>query len=423
MGEEVAMFLTEARTARRATITAVLTAFLASGVCGQEPARLALDSLFTAHRQPLDFTDTGLSGPGWEFILEEGARARFVMVGESHNLREIPLFTARLFEVLHERAGYDYLALENGPYAMAQYSAAGVRGSLEHTVALANRYVNALQFRTDQELEMIAAAGRVSTARIDALWGLDQEWGALHVLERLHELAPGPEGRQRLEELIEEARPLEARRPGEGRERFVGRGLTAEALELVRGTFEGAPAEAHRLLDDLRTSVEIYAARRDGPSIYASNHRREQYMRQRFMEQCRAAQDSGDPDPRVVLKFGQWHALRGVLNWGDVEPLGTFIAEIARANGGESLHIWTGLVNQPGHVWTLHDFPDYVPLARAGTTDRWWVVDLRPVRAQVAAGAVDGVNDELRKVIFGFDLALLIGGGNRATVDRLSEGG
>jgi hypothetical protein len=143
-------------------------------------------------------------------------------------------------------------------------------------------------------------------------------------------------------------------------------------------------------------------------------------MRSRFIEEYRAAVAAGDTLPRVVLKFGQWHALKGVLNWGDVEPLGTFVGEVARAHGLQSLHIWTGLVNEPGHVWTLHDFPDYVPLARAGTTDRWWVVDLRPVRPLVAAGLVD-VNDELRRIIFGFDVALLIGSGNRATYRLLTR--
>lgn len=83
------------------------------------------------------------------------------------------------------------------------------------------------------------------------------------------------------------------------------------------------------------------------------------------------------------------------------------------------LSIWTGLVNEPGHVWTLTDYPDYASLAMAGGTDRWWVVDLREVRPYVASGAVGDVNDEMRKVIFGFDLALLIGSGDRATVGRL----
>lgn len=379
---------------------------------------LPVDSLFRAHRMPLVYGAAGLSGAGWSFLVDESAAAQFVMVGESHNLLEVPLFTARLFEALHTRSGFDYLALENGPYAMEQLSSPSVRGDLDAITALATRYVNALQFRTDQELEMMAAVGRASGARHAPFWGIDNEWGTQHILERLAVLAGGRPG-PRLASLLEESGALERVRPDEQNPRYINDRLTTEAVSALRREVGEASAEATRLLDALQTAHEIYAARGDGPANYRANHRREQYMRQRFVAEYSGAVQAGDTLPRVVLKFGQWHALRGVLNWGDVEPFGTFVAEFARSHGMHSLHIWTGLVNEPGHVWTLHDFPDYVPLASAGTTDGWWVVDLRPIRALVAGGRVTGVNDELRKVIFGFDLALLIGGGNRATMERL----
>ena len=400
----------------RAGAVALLTVALGWGEASAQPFRL--DSLFLAHRQPLTFGASATSGPGWDALVEDAARAQFVMIGESHNLREIPLFTARLFDALHARAGFDYLALENGPFVMEQLSSAGVRGDADASIALANRYVNALQFRNDQELEMIVAAGRTSSARAAPLWGLDQEWGALHVLERLAELAPNTAAKAMLAPMVEEAAALEAHRPDAQHPRYINSRLAPSALDELRRAFAGS-AEAVRLIDALRTSAGIYAMRTDRPAIYRSNHTREQYMRTRFMEEYRAAMAAGDTLPRVVLKFGQWHALRGVLNWGDIEPLGTFLAEFARANGRDALFIWTGLVNEPGDVWTLHDTPEYVPLAKAGTTDRWWIVDVRPIRALVAAGQVADVNDEMRKVIFGFDYALLIGGGKRATNARV----
>jgi hypothetical protein len=363
-----------------------------------------------------------MSGPGWEALLADAAEAQFVMVGESHNLREIPLFTARLFDALHARAGFNYLALENGPFVMRQLSATGVRGNADASLALANRYVNALQMRNDQELEMIVSAGGTSTAHTAPLWGLDQEWGALHVFERLAALAPRPEAKAVLDPLIREAAALETHRPGDTHPRYINGRLTASTLQELQRVFTESQ-EAQRLLEELQTSFEIYATRTDRQSLYASNHRREQYMRTRFMEQYRAAVAADDTLPRVVLKFGQWHAMRGVLNWGDVEPLGTFVAEYARANGSKALFIWTGLVNEPGDVWTLHDTPEYVPIAKAGTTDSWWIVDVRPIRALVAAGQVADVNDEMRKVIFGFDYALLIGSGKRATMQRVRESG
>lgn len=408
------------RLPRLATILAGAV-LLPAALAAQGTPTLRLDSLFSAHRTPLEFGSAAMSGPGWELIVERASRAQFVMVGESHNVREIPLFTGRLFEVLQARSGFAHLALENGPVIMERLGAPGVRGDAAASLALANRYVNALQFRTDQELEMIVAAGRASRAAAP-LWGLDQEWGAQHVLERLVELAPDDDARSRAALMLEEAAALEAYRPDDAHPRYISSRLNAAAISALRSVFGRAPAEAHRLLDALETSFEIYDRRTDRPAVYRSNHRREQYMRAQFMDRYRAAVAAGDTLPRVVLKFGQWHALRGVLNWGDVEPLGTFLGELARAHGSESLHIWTGLVNEPGHFWTLLDFPDFVPLAQAGTTDGWWVIDLRAIRPFVAAGQVAGMNDELRKVIYGFDLALLIGSGNQATTERLRNG-
>lgn len=400
------------------TLAMVLLWGGAGRVVGQQ---LPLDSLFRAHRQPLSFTGDVPTGPGWDFIVAEASMSRFVVVGESHNVREIPLFTSRLFEALHERAGFNYLALEDGPYAIRTLMEDGVRGNREATFAQAVRYLNVLQFLNDQDVGLIVAAGRISAASSPAVWGLDQTWGALQVLERLSSLVSAPGRRAVIDSMVARARAVEAFRPEEDKPRFITDRLTREDLTALRVAIEGAPVLASRLLDMLETSWEIYASRTDGPAIYRSNDRRERYMKARFAEAYDAARAAGDPAPRVLLKFGQWHALRGVLNWGDVQPLGTFVSELAHREGGESLHIWTGLVNEPGRFWTLYDSPDYAALAEAGTTDRWWVVDLREIRPLVAAGQVDGVNDEMRKVIFGFDLALLIGNGSRATLDDLMK--
>ena len=50
--------------------------------------------------------------------------------------------------------------------------------------------------------------------------------------------------------------------------------------------------------------------------------------------------------------------------------------------------------------------------------DRWTIVDLRPLRGYLHAGKIR-VEPELRQMIFGFDAALLIGGGTAATTALL----
>ncbi len=391
------------------------TATVARQAAAQE---MALDSLFRAHRTPLEMVDGQLRGPGFDRIVQEAADAQFVMIGESHNLKDIPLFTAHLFETLAERHGYGHLVLENGSYAMEQYNAPAVRDEVDAAFELANRYPNALQFRTDQEIEMIARAGSASPASYDPVWGVDNAWGVLHLLEALVAEAPGAEARTTAEGLAERARRHEAHRPSDDHPRFITDVLREADLARLEAAYRDAGRAAARLLDVLRTGFEIYAARTSRPAIYRANDRRERLMRSQFMEHYRAAEAAGEEPPKAVLKFGQWHALSGMLNWGDVVPFGTLVREFARSRGSDMLSIWTGLVNEPGHVWTLMDFPDYVPLGSAGSIDRWWVVDLREIRPYAASGAVE-LNDELRKVVFGFDLALLIGSGDRATGERL----
>ena len=137
-----------------------------------------LDSLLQAGRMRLDFSADRSEGPGFEFLVDAAADAQFVMVGESHDVKEIPQFTSHLFQQLQERHGFDYLALEDGPFIAELYSGDAVRGDRDATLALTNRYVNGLQFWNDQEVELILEVGEISRATGAPVWGLDrrQRW-------------------------------------------------------------------------------------------------------------------------------------------------------------------------------------------------------------------------------------------------------
>jgi hypothetical protein len=338
----------------------------------------------------------------------------------------VPRFTAALFAGLHRAHGFDYFAIEYGPILGRMLSAPPTRGSDSAVFALGRRYPHAFQFWTDEELTAIAAMGRRSTAKRAPIWGLDNEYGALHVLERLVALAPNAAARAAASRLASIARPVESSRPtpaSDALRRYVADADSA-AFDALRTAFRpAAGSEAGSLIDALELSNRVYlhngAAKRGLPVGHRANREREQYMKTNFMTQYRAARHVGDSLPRVLLKFGSLHGGKGRNRNIGILTLGNFVHEVAMANGRESFHIAAWLVNEPGVHWSLTEHAAYLPLARAGSPSRWTVVDLRPLRELSWAGRLPRLGVDLRELLFSYDAVLLIGGGRAATHSRL----
>jgi hypothetical protein len=308
---------------------------------------------------------------------------------------------------------------------MRMLSASSVRGKADRTLAIARKYPQAFQFWDDQEIEAFADIGRMSTTGAEPLWGLDQEWGALHVLDRLVEIAPSEDARAFARSLAERARSIEIFRPLQHTEpvkRFISDADSASFKELRAKFHPPRGSEADFLIDALELSNRVYlhndAAEHGAVTGYAANFEREQYMKTRFIAQYRRAQKGGDSLPRVLLKFGNVHG----GNWLSptyVQALGEFVHEFAIANGSKSFHLVAWLVNDPGTYWSLSEDPAYALLAKVGSTKEWTIVDLRPLRDLWYAGKLNALSPDLRRTIFAFDAALLIGNGTRGTYDRL----
>ena len=143
-------------------------------------------------------------------------------------------------------------------------------------------------------------------------------------------------------------------------------------------------------------------------------------MKLNFMANYRAAQRAGDTLPRVLLKFGSVHA-GNWLSSTNVHTIGRFVDEFAIANGRDAFHMVAWLVNEPGTYWTLTESPEYLPLARVGSTRSWTIVDLRPLRPFAHAGRLSSMSREMRTLVFAYDAVLLIGSGTRGTHERLQR--
>lgn len=374
---------------------------------------VSLGSLLKSNSYELTLANGKLSGAGMDFLMEASSDAQFFAVGEPHNAKQVPEITSMLFEALHDQKGFNYLALEQDPVITQMISAKSVVGKRDRVVSLANRYPNAFTFITDQELEMIAEAGRISEGKGDRIWGLDQAFGALHILNRLKELASSNEVRERVTKLIKVVEEFETERFGKGKRYMTPDVPKTEDLKNLMQFYKPKKgSEAEFLITQLFTSLRIYEnnnlAGKGQLTGYESGYEREENMKALFMHRYRQAQAAGDPLPKVLLKLGHAHIIRGI-NWFNIFSLGNFVSGFAKSNDMNSFQLAMYSNNRSGDYAWIHEDEDYKPLAEVSSTDKWTVIDFRPLRKYAHAGRIEKMRPEMKRIIFAFDAALLIG--------------
>jgi hypothetical protein len=381
--------------------------------------------VFHANRYPVDVQAGRLTGSGARFLRDATQHVQFFVLGESHYVAEIPRFSSAIFNELHASAGFNHYAIEYGPVIGHMLSAPSVRGEESRTFELARRYPYAFQFWYDEELKAISGIGGQSRSRTDAIWGIDNEWGALHILERLVKLAPTKEARAVATALADQARTLETQRSFDINaeiKRFITSPDSAAFIHLREVFHPARDSEAASLIEALVTSNQIYrddaAANRGLPLGYRANSERERYMKELFLDQYRKAQRSGDSLPRVLVKIGSVHGGKW-LSQTHTHALGNFLHEFAIANSQASFHLVAWLVNEPGTYWSITDDPAFQLLGRAGSTRETVIVDFRPLRDLWVAGRLKAMSGDMVKWMFGYDAVLLIGSGTRGSYDQL----
>lgn len=385
------------------------------------------------HSTHLDFADGRISGPGAELLLREAGAAQFVMLAEhvTHVDHATPEFMAALFALLHERHGFNYVALEQDPFGMQLASSAAVRGDVGRIAEQARRYPYAFTFINDEELRMMAEAGRRTTGRWRPIWGFDQAFGATLPLEELVRLAPSREAAAAAEALLADARRRERLVPDFGDWRgtrnfetghFVGHQSVANLprVQRLRALFAPRPgSRAEELLRGLEASTLIYSyhyrareldSATGEPLGYHSNAIREQLMKDQFLDNYRMAEAADGRPPRVLIKARSMHLVRG-RSFTNVFTLGGFLHELAIANRSRALAIAILPVQE---AWA--DFGqvpvELRPLLPSRDFSRATLVDLRPLRAHLHRRQSFGLEgDELRRfetLVHGLDFALFL---------------
>ncbi|MCB1023427.1 MAG: hypothetical protein KDB79_03500, partial [Acidobacteria bacterium] len=199
----------------------------------------------------------------------------------------------------------------------------------------------------------------------------------------------------------------------------MAKAFQIEELREVLGLYKPVKnSEAEFIASQMLLSGQIYQnnilAVKGELTGYDSNYEREENMKKLFSMEYKNALAADKTPPKVLIKAGHNHSIRG-RNYTSLFSLGNFLSEFAKSNEKNSFHLAVYLNNSSGDYGVISSEKDFQALAAAAPNDKLVIFDFRPLRKYVYAGRVNGINEEMRRIIFGFDAALMIGGTSRGT--------
>lgn len=389
------------------TVTAVTAVVSLIGALGAADANAQLEQLIAKNRYVFELSEESFDGPGAQFLLEQGRRAAFYVVGESHGNRETPWLTKHLLEKLRP-AGYVAYALETGPVStdylvedLREHGRAAVEKILkEHPFTSAF-----LNFRGD--LDVVETAVRAGYR----VWGIDQEFigSGRFLLARLEELAPNPEATKLVREWREKAK--------EGFARFVDSGdasggfmsiVTDGDFDALDAAFATASTNAHRILEAMRASARVYrhfAEKR----YFQNNTDRIRLMKHYLLTGLNSLDADQRNTGKVLIKLGSAHAGRGFSPFDQLD-IGNQAAELGFVRGSDSFNVYVYArksVQADGASRDLTaDAEQFAPLFEPTNEERAIVIDLRPLRPWLEARQT--AMPELHREALRFDAAVIL---------------
>lgn len=375
------------------------------------------------NRHRLAFDGARFSGPAYDLMLEEGRASQFFCIGEEHGIAENPKLAAQLFGAL-TGAGYSKACVEISPPMAAELDRAARAGMDGVRALFADPRANVAFFGMREEAEWIAAA-RAAAPERTAIWGLDYEvggWGRM--LDRLAAKRKPAAAQAAFAAMAAEADALSAQFAQSGSPQhlysFAGDPTLVAA---TRAAWRNADAESAWMLETLEETLAInrYWTTQQG---WMSNQARARFNKANFRRYWNAEREK----PRVMLKFGAGHMVRGVSHT-QVFDIGTQVSELADTMGSKSFHVMVmpGAGTQharmdvrtwryePADVGTYTD-AGVMPLLAAAYPDAMTLIDLRPLRPLVGGRRALTMNGDLVRNIHGFD-ALLVMTGSTASAN------
>ena len=390
----------------------------------QTPPALLAGSL-QQHLEPARFglrIDNGvLSGTGTVVLTEAIAHSRYILIGEDHLTREIPLFTTAICN-LTAKQGLTGMALEVSPEAAAfMMRSLSSPDHWQQMVAQTQAYPWSIAFlNSKQENDMVADCVQASHNDAFHLWGLDYNFlgSAGWLIDQMLAAKPGPQARAALLRLKadEQRDAAAAKTNGDFRALFLNSEKSEPEINEAQPAIDrDGGAEVKKIFAELVTSYRIY--REYGQDDKASDVMRAKLLKVNFREAMNQVQPS-EKTGKIIVKFGENHLYKGVNTMHDLN-LGNYIAEAAEMEGQDSLHICVLGAGGKTSAFTKYGQPTHI-VEDTTTTDpmyrwmepfiakqipgQWTLYDLRALRYKNLGPLDSG----LRRILDGYDFLVIV---------------
>jgi hypothetical protein len=363
----------------------------------------ALVAYLRQHQAELRLSGGQLQGAAASWFRREAANAAFLFIGEEHDIREVPQIVGALWQEL-ALLGYNHIALEAGQWLgnrLDRYARFNDRQALGQFKAAAwpRRPNVSVPPVSEEDLAFYEVVSRIARPRTGPafIWGLDHEFKVAPLLRRLAELTPQAGLRRQVEELLVKVEVAEKNN------RYNMQPFKTNIQSLIRSFTPVKEDETAYITDALE--------RRISGNRY--DQERGDVMKQLFMRQYRAAQQPGGQQPKVLLRFGSYHAKRGLMSDFGTSTLANFVAEIAFSEGARMLNVKIVCCSDTATTQAAHPRPCsgaeriWLQPMRAAASYPWTLYDLRDLRQKLQQGSLQA-GYELAEAIYGFDAVLLL---------------
>jgi hypothetical protein len=390
---------------------------------------------------PFTIANGRLTGAGADALTRVTRENQFILVGEDHGIRELPEFVSALFDAARP-AGYGHLGVEIGPITGRRLETMmrAPDGQKEVDTFLGKYIPFTLPFFFwKEESQMLESVVKSVPGKRGVVWGLDQEFivSPTYMFERLAAIAPNAAARTLAIQLAVSSANGDHAMIKSGNPGAVWMVTSSDAdVAKIQSTFAAKKgSEADEIIRELTVSRQIYRMFNAGTN-YESNQKRDDLMKQHFLDAYYAAKARGETAPKAIIKLGANHIFRGPSTTDSYE-MGSFIPEFAEITGGKSFGI---LVVVAKGTWNAYrpfgsteadKTQKYDPLTTseyavfdirsvldaASQTD-WSFIDLRPIRAAAANGRLRNLNPKARRLLTSFDAVVVVPEGHASVYFR-----